>query len=53
VEVVRDPDLGIFEDVLRKASKVFSVDDVSELEVDVSECRWCEFRGVRCKGDVV
>jgi len=53
VEVVRDPALGVFEEVLRKANKVFSASDESELDVDVSECRWCAFRGVRCKGSVV
>jgi len=53
VEVVRDPDPGVFEEVLRKANRVFSASDESELDVDVSECRWCAFRKVRCKGSVV
>jgi len=53
VEVVRDPDLRIFENVLRKANKVFSAGDVNELEVDISECYWCKFKGVRCKGSAV
>jgi hypothetical protein len=46
VEVVRDPDVDIFESVLRKASVVFSVDNPVDLEIDVGECAWCEFRNV-------
>jgi len=49
VEVVRDPDVNIFEDVLRKASVVFEVDDPFSLDVDNSECSRCEFRDV-CRG---
>jgi hypothetical protein len=48
VEVVRDPDVAIFEEVLRKASVVFSVDDVNGLPFDTSECVWCEF-SERCR----
>jgi hypothetical protein len=44
VEVVRDPDVNVFEEVLRKASVVFSADDVKELLVDTSECSRCEFQ---------
>jgi hypothetical protein len=49
IEVVRDPDLMIFEDVLKKASIVFNVDDIEGLSVDVKECSYCEF-SVRCRG---
>jgi len=48
VEVVKDPDLRIFEDVLRKASIVFSTEDPFVLEIDADECNRCKFRGV-CK----
>jgi hypothetical protein len=50
VEVVKDPDLAIFEEVLRKASVVFSVDEdsVEGLSIDTSECSRCEFN-VRCR----
>jgi hypothetical protein len=47
-EIVRDPDLEIFENVLKKASVVFSVDDPLYLTIDASECYRCKFRGV-CK----
>jgi len=46
VEVVKDPNVEIFEEVLRKAGVVFSVDNPVDLEVDISECSWCEFRDV-------
>jgi hypothetical protein len=46
VEVVKDPDLEIFEEVLKKASVVFDVDSVESLSVDTSECSWCEYRVV-------
>jgi hypothetical protein len=48
VEVVRDPNATIFEEVLLKASKVFNVDDVEGLSVDAQECSYCEFN-VRCQ----
>jgi hypothetical protein len=43
VEVVRDPDVGIFEEVLLKASIVFDEDNVESLLVDTKECFQCEF----------
>jgi hypothetical protein len=43
VEVVRDPDVGIFEEVLLKASIVFDEDNVESLSVDTKECFQCEF----------
>jgi hypothetical protein len=48
VEVVRYPDVGIFEGVLRKASVVFNAGGVEGLSVDVGECSYCEFN-VRCR----
>jgi len=48
VEVVKDPDVRLFEGVIRKANEVFNVESVEGLLVDVSECSWCEFR-VRCE----
>jgi hypothetical protein len=48
VEVVRDPNLEIFEEALKKAVEVFGSGDVRELKVDVSECSRCEFFGVVC-----
>ena len=48
VEVVKDPDLGIFESVLRKASIVFSIEDPFVLSIDPEECNRCKFKGV-CK----
>jgi hypothetical protein len=48
VEVVRYPDVRIFEEVLRKASVVFNAGDVEGLSVDVGECFYCEFN-VRCR----
>jgi hypothetical protein len=48
VEVVRDPDLGIFEGVVAKAMKVFGAGFPDELEVDSQECRYCQFSGVFC-----
>jgi len=48
VEVVRDPDVDIFEKVLQKASIVFDVDSVEGLSVDTRECFQCEFRE-RCQ----
>jgi hypothetical protein len=49
VEVVREPDLKVFEEVVRKAVEVFGVEDVEALGVDVSECGRCEFFSVVCK----
>lgn len=48
VEVVRDPDVEIFGEVLRKASVVFEEDSVERLLVDTSECFQCEYR-VLCR----
>jgi len=45
VEVVKDPDLKIFEEVLRKAGMVFKVDDPCALGVDDKECCRCEYKG--------
>lgn len=48
VEVVRDPDVRLFESVMMKAVEVFSVSSVEGLSIDVNECSWCEFK-VRCE----
>jgi len=48
VEVIRDPDVRLFEGVMRKAAEVFSAESVEGLSIDVNECNWCEFK-VRCK----
>jgi len=48
VEVVKDPDLGIFEGVLKKASIVFSTEDPFVLSIDPEECNRCKFKGI-CK----
>jgi hypothetical protein len=48
IEVLRDPDLEIFTDVLRKAKRVFIARTPYELEADRSECTRCEFRELRC-----
>jgi hypothetical protein len=47
-EVVKDPDLGIFENVLRKVGIVFSVEDPRNLDIGADECYRCKFRGM-CK----
>jgi hypothetical protein len=52
VEVVRDPDLRIFEEVLRKASIVFGADSEESLLIDVRECFQCEF-SMYCRKVVV
>lgn len=48
VEVVRDPDLGIFESVVGKAAKVFDAGSPDGLEIDDRECRYCQFFKVLC-----
>ena len=48
VEVVRDPDLGIFRDVVAKAVRVFDAGSPDGLEIDSQECRYCQFFGVFC-----
>jgi CRISPR/Cas system-associated exonuclease Cas4 (RecB family) len=47
-EIVRDPDLAIFEGVLKKASMVFSMEDPFVLSIDPDECNRCKFKGI-CK----
>jgi len=43
VEVVKEPDLCIFENTLRCAVQVFCTDDPLVLEFSEYECKWCEF----------
>lgn len=48
IELIRKPDVEVFQHVVEKALKVFSAESVEELEMDKSKCNWCRFREV-CK----
>jgi len=48
VEVVKDPDLGVFEEAVKKAAQVFDTKDVKRLGINPNECSKCQFAGLVC-----
>jgi len=50
VEVVRDPDLAVFEEAVKKAVEVFGAKDVKSLRMNPNECSKCQFAGLVCNG---